>query len=305
MRIGLLGTGPWAERVHAPSLSEHPGVELVGVWGRRAEAARELAERHGARAYDDPDALVADVDAVALALPPGVQAELAARAAGAGRHLLLEKPLADTVPAARRVAEAVRRTGAASVVFFTLRFGTPEQQAWISEQAAHGGWFTARAEWLAPVFGDRPAPGPESPWRRERGALWDVGPHALSVLLPVLGDVTDVTAARGPLDTVHLVTHHEGGASATLTLSLSAPPAAAGTAVELRGRAGTAALPVHGDGPQAAHGRAVDALLATARSGGPHPCGAGFGLRVVEALDAAERSLRDGGSVQRPPAPHS
>jgi hypothetical protein len=209
---------------HAPALSGHEELDFTGVWGRRPEAAKELAERHGVRAYDDVDDLFADVDAVAVALPPQVQAALAARAARAGCHLLLDKPLAPTVEQGRAVVEAAREAGVASVVFFTTRF-QPEPAAWIAEQAAVPGWFTARAEWLGAVFtSESPF---ATPWRREKGALWDVGPHALSVLLPVLGDVRRVTAAAyGPGDTAHVVLDHTGGASSTLTLSLTAPPAA-------------------------------------------------------------------------------
>src|SRR4051794_27150370 len=134
MRIGLLGTGPWARMVHAPALSGHEKAELVGVWGRRAEAAAELAERHGTRAYDDVDALFSEVDAVAVALPPDVQAPLAERAARAGCHLLLDKPLAATVPQGQAVVDAVREAQVASVVFLTTRF-QPETEAWIAEHA--------------------------------------------------------------------------------------------------------------------------------------------------------------------------
>lgn len=290
MRIGLLGTGPWAQAAHAPALSGHDRLDFVGVWGRRASAAQELADRHGTRAYDDVDALLADVDAVAMAVPPDVQAELALRAARAGRHLLLDKPLAATVAQGQAVVDAVREAGVASVVFFTTRFQT-EPEAWIAEQAGLGGWFTAQAQWLGAVFtGDNPFAA--SPWRREKGALWDVGPHALSVLLPVLGDVRRVAAAAyGPADTVHVVLDHEGGASSTMTLSLTAPPAAAGAVVELRGEAGVALLPESSDRMVMALGRAVDALCTAARSGRPHPCDAAFGLRVTEILAAAEHLL--------------
>ncbi|MFJ3336307.1 Gfo/Idh/MocA family protein [Streptomyces sp. NPDC086766] len=292
MRIGLLGTGPWARMVHAPALSRHGEVEFAGVWGRRTAAAKELAGQHGVRAYDDVDALLAEVDAVAVALPPEVQADLAVRAARAGRHLLLDKPLAATVPRARAVVGAVREAGVASVVFFTARF-QPGPEAWIAEQADRDGWFTARAQWLGAVF-TRDSPFAQSPWRREKGALWDVGPHALSVLLPVLGDVRRVTAAAyGPGDTVHVVLDHVGDASSTLTLSLTAPPAAAGATVELRGEAGVALLPESSTGALPAFGRATDALLAAARSGRPHPCDAAFGLRVTEILAAAEALLAD------------
>ncbi|HET9382189.1 MAG TPA: Gfo/Idh/MocA family oxidoreductase [Streptomyces sp.] len=286
MRIGLLGTGPWARIAHAPALSTHEDLEFAGVWGRRPAAARELADAHGTRAYEDVDALLADVDAVAVALPPDVQADLAVRAAGAGCHLLLDKPLALTVPQGRAVVDAVRAAQVASVVFFTTRF-QPESAAWIAEQAGRGGWFTARAEWLGAVFtGDSPF---ATPWRREKGALWDVGPHALSVLLPVLGDVRRVAAAaHGPGDTAHLVLEHMGGASSTVTLSLTAPPAATGATVELRGESGVHLMPHGTRGPVPALLRAADALLAAARDAeDPHPCDAAFALRVTEVLAEA------------------
>lgn len=126
LRIGLLGTGPWARRVHAPALAAHPGVELAGIWGRRAAAAAALAQVHDSRPYDTPDALFADCDALAVALPPSVQAPLAIRAAAAGCHLLLDKPVATAVPEARALAAAADRAGIASVVFFTARFGAQE-----------------------------------------------------------------------------------------------------------------------------------------------------------------------------------
>jgi predicted dehydrogenase len=291
MRVGLLGTGPWALMAYAPALSEHPELELTGVWGRRPEAAASLAGAFGSRPYDDVDRLIADVEAVAIALPPSVQAPLAARAAGAGRHLLLDKPLAVTVEAAAEVVAATRRTGVSSVVFFTTRFGV-DAAGWIDEQAATGGWFTARADWIGSVFADTPSPFAHSPWRRQKGALWDVGPHALSVLLPVLGDVEDLTAAAGPGDTVHLVLRHSGGASSTATLSLTAPSNAAGATVELRGKSGVSVLPRTIEGPVPALCRAADGLLAAAGGGGPHPCDAAFGLRVVEILADAEERLR-------------
>ncbi|MEU3252202.1 Gfo/Idh/MocA family oxidoreductase [Streptomyces sp. NPDC006997] len=290
MRIGLLGTGPWARMAHAPALSGHGEVEFAGVWGRRPQAAEELADRYGTRAYDEVDALIADVDAVAVALPPEAQAELAVRAARAGRHLLLDKPLAATVAQGRAVTEAVREAGVASLVFFTTRFQRAAD-AWIGEQAAAGGWFTARAQWLGAVF-TTDSPFAASAWRREKGALWDVGPHALSVLLPVLGDVHRVAAAsRGPRDTVHLVLDHDGGATSTLTLSLTAPPAAAGAGVELRGTAGVTELPTGTETPVDALTRAVTALHTAARTGVPHPCDAAFALRVTEILAEAERLL--------------
>ncbi|RII17101.1 putative oxidoreductase YdgJ [Streptomyces sp. YIM 130001] len=291
-RVGLFGTGSWAQRVHGPALAAHPGVELTGVWGRRPEAAGALAETLSTRAYPTPDALIEDVDAVAVALPPDVQAPIAARAARAGRHLLLDKPVATTVGHAREVVDAAASGGAASVVFLTLRFSSAVRP-WLAEQALRDDWFTAHAAWLGSIYAhDAEGPAVDSPWRHEKGALWDVGPHALSVLLPVLGDVTAVTAAGGPEDTTHLILRHTSGASSTATLSLTAPSKAGGVDVELRGTGGVERLPeTWGDGPVDAYARAVDALLAAAASGEPDPCDVRLGLRITEILARAERDL--------------
>lgn len=296
MRFGLLGTGPWAELAYGPALSAHPDVELAGVWGRRPEAAAQLADRFGTRPYEDVDALIADCDAIAVALPPDVQAPLAVRAAKAGRHLLLDKPVATDAAAAREIAAAAEGAGVASIVFFTLRF-RPETAAWIEEQRAAGGWQVGRADWLGGIFGEgaEHSPFADSPWRREKGGLWDVGPHALSVLLPVLGDVADLdgslAAVSGAAGTVHLAMRHTSGATSTCALSLAVAPAAAVTAVELRGTAGAAALPDGETDAVEALGHAVDALLASVRTGRPHPCDIRLGVRVTEILAAAQARL--------------
>lgn len=296
MRIGLLGTGPWAQLVHAPVLAAHPEVEFAGVWGRRPEAAGALADAHGVPSFEELDDLLRTVDAVSIALPPSVQADLAVRAAEAGCHLLLDKPIALTVEQAGRLVDATKLHEVGSVVFFTHRFAA-EQSAWIAEQAAAGGWFTGYARWLGSVF-TSDSPFAASPWRREKGALWDVGPHALSVLVPVLGEVTQITAVAGPADTVHLVLQHSGGASSTVALSLTAPPEAQGSTVEFRGRAGVTQLPAMDGGAAPALHRAVDALRSAASTGEPDACDAAFGLRVVQVLAAAEESLAAGRTVK-------
>src|SRR5215218_10405920 len=132
LRFGVLGTGYWAQEAHAAALAAHPDTELVGVWGRDPAKTEAFAARFGIRGHTDLDRLLAEVGAVAVAVPPDVQAELAVRAAAAGRHLLLDKPLALSVDAADRVAAAVAASGVASLVFFTLRF-LPELAAWVAD----------------------------------------------------------------------------------------------------------------------------------------------------------------------------
>src|SRR4051812_16698361 len=175
MRFGLFGTGPWAHQAHAPALAAHPDVELVGVWGRDPAKAAALAGEHGAEPYAAVDALIADVDAVAIALPPDVQADIALRAARAGKHLLLDKPIAFTTEAADAIVAAAAEQGVAGVVFFTRRF-MPEIDDFIGQVVARGGWLEGRIDHLGSIFQDG-NPFGASVWRKESGGLWDVGPH--------------------------------------------------------------------------------------------------------------------------------
>src|SRR5829696_437475 len=114
-RVGLVGAGPWAGMFHAPMLAGASRLELAAVWARRPEAAAALADRFDSEAAGSFDELLRRCDAVAFAVPPDVQAALAVPAAEAGRHLLLEKPVATTVERARSVRDAVERSGVASV----------------------------------------------------------------------------------------------------------------------------------------------------------------------------------------------
>src|SRR5689334_20279288 len=134
MRFGVVGTGYWAREIHAAGIAACPDAELVGVWGRDPAKAESVAGAYGARAYAELEAMIEAVDAVSFSVPPEVQAELAPRVALAGRHLLLEKPLAIGLAAADAVLAAVERAGVASMVFFTDRF-FPQLESWLSSQA--------------------------------------------------------------------------------------------------------------------------------------------------------------------------
>ncbi|WBB79439.1 Gfo/Idh/MocA family oxidoreductase [Micromonospora sp. WMMD882] len=287
LRFGLFGTGHWAAETHAAALAAHPRAELAGVWGRDPERAGALAARYGVPAHDDVDALIDAVDAIAVALPPDVQADIAVRAATAGRHLLLEKPLALSLPDADRVVAAAEGSGVASVVFFTQRFH-PAVAGFLTSAAAAGGWRHARVTMFASIFQPGHRYG-ESAWRRERGALWDVGPHALSVVLPVLGRVTRVSATDGPRGLAHLLLTHDAGATSALSLTLDAPPAMTIQETVFFGDDGAQALPRVERAPLVAFGAALDQLLAEVDAGArDHRCDVRFGREVVAVLAAAE-----------------
>ena len=293
MRFGLIGTGPWAERVHGPALASTPGIELMGVWGRSADRATALATALGTRAYGDVDALVADVDAVAFAVPPDVQADLAIGVAGAGRHLLLEKPVATDPARARAVRDAVDAAGVASLVFFTDRF-IDSSRAWFAEVQETSGWRGGWLRWFS-ALQEEGNPFGASPWRREQGALWDIGPHAISTLTAALGPIVKVNATGGEADLVVLAFTHASGATSTATLSAFAPPPATGFEAAVWGERGLFPMPPRPEpaGVEAFR-TAAQELVAAAATGEPHPVDVAFGVHVVELLaDAAAQIAGD------------
>lgn len=295
MRFGLFGTGPWAHLAHAPGLAAHGDVELAGVWGRDEAKAAALAGEYGAKAYGDADALISEVDAVAIALPPGVQAPLALRAARAGRHLLLDKPVAFERSVADEIAAAVADRNLASVVFFTRRFMPPLEQ-FITGAVEAGGWVEARVDHVGTIY-DEGNPFGASPWRRESGGLWDVGPHAVALVLPVLGAVTEVAAMTAPRDMTHVMMRHASGAVSKITLSVDVPPAAAREDALFAGEAGLRTVPAIGWEPIAAYGHALDQLIAAAAGGPRSAMDIRFGAEVTSILAAAEEAARTGRTV--------
>jgi len=280
LRFGLIGTGYWAEAVHAPGIAAHPQTELVGVWGRDPGKAATLAARFGAQPFADVDELIGAVDALAFSVPPDIQAELAVRAAESGRALLLEKPLALSVEAADQVVDAVR---APTVVFFTSRFD-PGVADWFRTEVDGFEWDGGSLLMVGSIF-EPGNPFGQSKWRQERGALWDIGPHALALLLPTLGPVEQVAALRGHRDEVHLALRHATGSASSVTLSLTAQVEA--TEVLFWGGGGIARVPGDVD-VAAAYAGAIDALLAS-----DSPFDAGFARDVVGVLADADGQLHE------------
>ncbi|GAB2574117.1 oxidoreductase [Paractinoplanes abujensis] len=295
MRFGLFGTGPWAHLAHAPALAAHPDVEFVGVWGRNPDKSAELAAEHGIQAYGNQDDLIADVDAVAIALPPDVQAPIAVRAARQGRHLLLDKPIAMTNAEAAEIVAAVDERDLASVVFFTRRL-MPQLAEFVAEAAATGGWTEARIDHLGSIFTDD-NPFGASPWRKEKGGLWDVGPHALALLLPVLGPVTEVTGLAAPHDMTHLLLRHASGTVSHLTLSVDAPAAAEREDALFAGEAGLRTPPDMPWSPVDALARAIDQLIAHAGGGPASELDVRLGAQVTAILVAAQEAIATGRTV--------
>jgi len=288
MRIGLVGNGYWARTTHAAGLRRQPAVTLAGLWGRDPAKSQPYASEAGICAYSSYADLLADVDAVAFSVPPRVQAELALVAAAAGKHLLLEKPIATTVEASARLLAAVAEHDVASLVFFTSRFDAMRRR-WLAAVTAGTGWDGASGLWLGSAF----SPGSpfNTPWRHDKGGLWDVGPHALSLLAGALGDITEIVARPGPRDLVQLLTGHASGARSSYAVSIDTA-AVNRNSLLVWGECGVLAAPEGGLDPVAALATAAGELAELAgRDDKSHPCDIRFGHRVVELLAQAEGQL--------------
>ncbi len=114
VRLALVGCGRIAQVAHLPAVEKAEGVELVAVCDPSGAVARSVARRYGvAAAYTDQGSVWADgsVEAVIITAPDRFHHGLATEALRAGRHVLVEKPLAASVPEAEDLVGLVDRTG--------------------------------------------------------------------------------------------------------------------------------------------------------------------------------------------------
>lgn len=107
LRVGLAGSGAMG-RNHARILASLPGVELAAVWDRDPAAASAVAAAHGAPAVEVWERLADAAEAVVLAVPTAVHAELGCKLLERGLHLLVEKPIAASLAEADALVSAAR-----------------------------------------------------------------------------------------------------------------------------------------------------------------------------------------------------
>src|ERR1700753_669100 len=124
VRVGLAGLGRMG-RIHAASLATRcPSAELACVFDADTGMASPVADQFGVARAESYESILADgtVDAVAIATPTGTHAELAIRAAQAGKHVFWEKPISRARKPAVRLREAVQAAGLVFQVGFHRRF---------------------------------------------------------------------------------------------------------------------------------------------------------------------------------------
>jgi predicted dehydrogenase len=268
-------------------LAAGPETRLAGVWSRTAASAQELAREHDVPALPSFDALLEACDAIAIAVPPDVQVELAVRAANAGKALLLEKPLALDVAGAEQIASAVETAGVGSVMVLTYRFAPAVREFLVQAQDfdATGG----RACFLSGAF--LGGPFAASPWRVEHGALLDVGPHILDLVDAALGPIVSMRAHGTSDGWLGILADHEGGATSETSISCRAAITPSRTEVELFGLDGSLSVDGRADGRDVIFANLRADFAAAAAAGGGHPCDAARGLHLQRLLAMVKDAL--------------
>lgn len=120
--LAVIGTGA-AAHTHARAIAAHPRAKLVAVHSRREDAAERLAGAFGCRGTTSFEQILDDpsVDAIVLANEPQ-RHDMAIAAAGAGKHLLVEKPLAPDLKTGHAIVEAYRGRPLVAAAVFQRRF---------------------------------------------------------------------------------------------------------------------------------------------------------------------------------------
>lgn len=289
MRIGLIGAGPWARQAAVPALTAHPDVEFAGIWARRPDAARRLAP--AVPVMTDVDDLIDAVDAVAFAVPPDVQYALATRAVAAGRHVLLDKPIAANLADASALVSAIEAAGVSSMLTLTRRFA-PETRAFLGA-AAETDVAGLTATWLSGALLGGDYAG--SSWRQEGGAIVDVGPHVFDLAMAVLGPIVsvDFVSRDAASDTWSVASTHRRGTgdhrTSLVMLSMRTPVRPSVLRVGASGAGGSVELSDRTTGPDRCYGILLDEFLQSVATGVPHECSAQRGLelqRVIEEVRA-------------------
>lgn len=203
IRWALLGTGRHAERSVVQQLKTAAGGELVAVMSRDRARGEGFARKHGiAKVHASLQEVLRDrdIDALYDATPDGLHARNAIEAASAGKHTLVEKPLAISVKDAEEAIGACRQHGVRLGVVFNQRHEAVHQEA--RRMVLHGEIGDVMlAQVPIPLRPASPAPAPPAAnWRadprmRSGGIMTGIGDHAYDTLAHLVGqDIAEVSS---------------------------------------------------------------------------------------------------------------
>ena len=188
VKWGILGAARVNERL-LPAIIEAPNAELVAIASRRAGAAKATLDKYApchqnVTCYDDMDALIHDknVDAIYCPMANNEHAEWALKAINAGKHVLMEKPMALTVADIEAIEAAAIKNNVKVMEGFMYRFHPQHARVKeIVESGLIGDVLSCKASYsflMRPARMYRIASGV----KEGGGAMWDIGPYAIHSL---------------------------------------------------------------------------------------------------------------------------
>lgn len=225
IKIGIIGWG-FMGRTHAHALRAmplfYPGAgfraEIAGICSRRLEKAREAAEELNVAYYtDDYRQLLAreEIDAVSVCTPNALHEEIALAALKAGKHLYIDKPLADTAQGARRIADQAKKSGVFTRMVFNNRYLPVTLRAReLVDQGRIGRVLSFEGRYLHSGSID---PNKPIGWKQtlQGGVLLDLGSHVLDLITWLCGYPEAVFCAQRTLYATRPT--REGGATRDLS----------------------------------------------------------------------------------------
>lgn len=201
IRFGLIGCGRVAPR-HAQSLAQLPETHLVAVADIKPNRAENFAQEYGAAMYTDHQALLErdDLDAVSICVPSGLHAEVTMDALAAGKHVLVEKPIALNLDDADRMIAAAADRGLTLGVVLQNRYNSPMQDVRRLIDAGGLGrlylgavcvrWYRPQSYYEDDWHGT---------WAMDGGALMNQSIHHIDALQWFMGPVASVQAYTATL----------------------------------------------------------------------------------------------------------
>lgn len=196
IRVGLAGFGLGGRAFHAPFIAANPRLRLTHILQRHGEDARELyPDVHVVREFEALLDRRADLDLIVVATPHATHAPLAIRALAAGKHVVVDKPLALSVAEAREVIAAADRAGRLVAPYQNRRWdgdfltvSALIARGWLGAIEAFESRFDRwRPEIRQGRWKEQPSPG--------SGLLFDLGPHLIDQALALFGQPLTVTAS--------------------------------------------------------------------------------------------------------------
>ena len=288
VRVGLAGAGRWANEMFAPSLASCPTIDFAGVWARRPQPARDLAERHSVPAFGRFTEMLDHCDAVAFAVPPAAQSDFAMIAAGRSKAVLLGRPIAGDLAGAEELTDAVVANQGVSQIALTWRY-TVIVRDFLAKEAKR----TWPRGGSGRLISGALSTGSSAPlWRVERGVLMDMGTDLLDLLDAALGRTLLIRAHGDASGWVGLMLEHQGGRYSEVSMYAMAPadqPPRAET--EIFGPGGAAAIDCAEVAGRDAYQTMVAEFADAVEHGRPHELDVRHGLHLQRLLEAADTDL--------------